>query len=268
MVRDKFVRYNNNSLHYAQAGDGDVPMLIFHGFGQDMTVFDFFTRSLARRYTFYVFDLYFHGASQWAHGESPLEKSEWKETMALFLRENKIETFAIAGFSLGAKFVLATLEAFPAKVTDTFLIAPDGISTSFWYSMATYPPALRKFFKSMILRPERFLGLARFLNKTGLTDPGLIRFAEYQMNSVEKRNRVYLSWVVFRHLTFNLSSLAALINANNIKVTIIVGEYDKVIVPRNVKRFAKKLKLCRLEILPSGHTGLINQSLPYFVGEG
>lgn len=267
MIRDKFIYHNNSSLHYAKAGNGDKHLLVFHGFGQDLSVFEYFTRSLGRHYTFYVFDLYFHGKSKWGNGESTLEKTQWKETINLFITEKRIDRFQLAGFSLGGKFVLATLEAFPKRIDKVFLIAPDGIKTSFWYSMATFPIILRRFFKSMIFNPDRFFALVKFLNNSGLIDEGLIRFAEYQMNSEEKRHRVYYSWVVFRHLTFNLSHLANLINAHKIKVWLIVGKYDKVIKPANMTRLTKKLWNYKLEILESGHTGLINQSLPFFISE-
>lgn len=265
MISDKFIHYNNSSLHYAKAGNGDRHLLVFHGFGQDMRVFDFFTRSLARNYTFYVFDLYFHGKSRWGHGEKTLQKGEWRETMQLFLKENNIERFQLAGFSLGGKFVLATLEAFPHSIDKVYLIAPDGIKTSFWYSLATYPAILRALFRSMILHPGRFHKLATWLNKSRLVDAGLIRFAEYQMDSEEKRNRVYFSWVVFRHLKFDLANVAGIINDNDIDLVLILGQFDKVIRPENMERLTRKLKQCQVRILESGHSGLINQSLPFFI---
>jgi pimeloyl-ACP methyl ester carboxylesterase len=265
MIRDKFVHHNNSTLHYAVAGSGPRSMLIFHGFGQDMNVFEYLSSHLAQHYTFYVFDLYFHGKSTWRRGEQTLEKAEWRQIVQIFLSENNVADFSLAGFSLGGKFVLATFEAFPQRIKEVFLIAPDGIKTSFWYSMATYPTILRNFFKSMIMRPERFMSIARFLNTSGFVDKGLIRFAEYQMNNEEKRTRVYYSWVVFRHLTVNLDSIARLMNENGVRLTMIVGKYDKVITPSNMNRLLSKVNDRRLEILESGHTGLINQSIPFFL---
>lgn len=264
MVRDMFVNFNGSRLHYAKTGSGEKHLLIFHGFGQDMNVFEHLSQSLAKHYTIHIFDLYFHGKSTWAHGEKTLEKDEWKQTLSLFLKENQIENFSAAGFSLGGKFVLASMECFPEKVKEIFLIAPDGIKTSFWYSLATYPTLLRKFFKSMIMHPDRFMKIASSLNRSGIVDKGLIRFAEFQMNSEEKRKRVYYSWIVFRHLKFDIDKLAQLINQNNISLTMVVGRFDKVIAPENMKNFLSQIKHHRLEILESGHTGLINQSLPYF----
>lgn len=265
MISDKFVSFQESKLHYAKTGSGTKHLLIFHGFGQDASTFEYLTRSLARHYTFYVFDLYFHGESKWAHGERVLSKQEWSDTLRLFLNENNINRFSVAGFSLGGKFALTSLEFFPDRVDEIFLIAPDGIKTSFWYSLATYPIMLRKFFKSMIMRPERFMKIAALLTRSGVVDKGLIRFAEYQMNSAEKRNRVYYSWVVFRHLRPDLHKIAKAVNSNKIRFTLIVGKYDKVIAPENMSHFLKRLQKFRFEVLESGHTGLINQCIPYFI---
>lgn len=265
MIYDKFVTISGSKLHYAKTGSGPKHLLIFHGFGQDLSVFDSLTKSLARHYTFYVFDLYFHGRSEWAHDEKTLSKNEWSETVGQFLNENNINRFSVGAFSLGGKFAMTAVEFFPTRVDDIYLIAPDGIKTSFWYSLATYPILFRKFFKSMIFHPNRFMKIAESLNRSGVVDRGLIRFAEYQMNTEEKRKRVYYSWVVFRHLTPDLDKIAKAINENSIQLTLIVGKYDKVIEPSNMNHFLRRVKNCRFEILESGHTGLINQSIPYFI---
>nr|WP_276371729.1 alpha/beta fold hydrolase [Chryseolinea sp. H1M3-3] len=233
---------------------------MFHGFGQDNYSFHSLSSLLMGHYTAYIFDLYFHGQSTWGYGESPLEKGHWKETMQEFLKENQIEKFSVVGFSMGGKFALATLEAFPHRIEEIILLAPDGIKTSFWYSLATYPLLFRKFFKSMIHHPERFESILKTLNALGLADKGLLKFAAYQMNSEEKRNRVYHTWVVFRHLRFDINQLASLINHYKISLTMIVGQYDKVIQPKNMESLLNKLNHYTFETPAVGHTGLIAES--------
>lgn len=262
MAESKYLNYRNNSLHYVKAGSGNQPLLFFHGFGQDHSVYVPLIRALSDQYDVYVFDLYFHGDSKWSDGERPLEKEEWKETITQFLSQNEIQSFSIVGFSLGGKFALATLEAFPDRINTIFLLAPDGIKTSFWYSMATYPFVLRKFFKGMVDNYNRFTLLAEWLERLKLVDKGLIRFADYQMGTKPKRERVYYSWVVFRHLNFNQKKLAAVLNRHEIRTVIVVGKYDKVIVADDIAEFAKLLNKVEFEVLESGHTGLIYESLP------
>jgi pimeloyl-ACP methyl ester carboxylesterase len=258
MIRDNFISYNSSKLHYAKAGNGERALLVFHGFGQDYRIYESLVASLRDTCTLFVFDLYFHGDSVWAHHEKPLSKKEWKETIGVFLDENKLKDFSVVGFSLGGKFALATIEAYPKQAKEIFLIAPDGIKTSFWYSLATYPIAFRKFFKSMILHHNRFLVLAKQLNRFNLVDKGLIRFAEYQMNTVEKRKRVYYSWVVFRHLRFNQHVLASLIKKFNIQLTIITGKFDKVITSGNMEKFLSLLINYRFETVEAGHSSLLH----------
>ena len=265
MVQESFIHYRKNILHYVKAGNGKQPLLVFHGFGQDHTLYVPLVRSLSPRYTLYIIDLFFHGKSEWNEGEQPLEKSTWGNIVDVLLNEQGIDSFSIMAYSLGGKFALATLEAFPDRIRDLSLIAPDGIKTSFWYSMATYPKILRRFFKSMIFHHERFLWIANKLNKSNLVDKGLIRFADYQMNTEAKRKRVYYSWVVFRHLTFDLRKIAKLINENDIRLTMIVGKYDKVIKPENMKLLLRHVRRHRLEVLASGHVGLIHESLHLLV---
>jgi pimeloyl-ACP methyl ester carboxylesterase len=233
---------------------------MFHGFGQDNYSLHSLSRVLSNHYTAYIFDLYFHGQSTWGHGELPLEKQHWKETIQSFLEENQITVFSIVGFSLGGKFALATMEAFPEKIREMILLAPDGIKTSFWYSLATYPLLFRKIFKSMIDHHEHFLGVVKVLRALRLMDKSILKFAAFQMDSKEKRYRVYYSWVVFRRLRFNLKTIAGLINGYNIPLTVIVGQYDKVIQPRNMERLLEKIKRYEFETPAAGHTGLIAES--------
>lgn len=261
MVQESFIHHKRNLLHYVKAGNGKRALLVFHGFGQDHTLYVPLLKTLSPKYTLYIIDLFFHGKSEWNEGERPLEKSTWQKILLTLFQEQHITSFSILAYSLGGKFALATLEAFPNQVKEVFLLAPDGVKTSFWYSLATYPKAFRKFFKSMISHHQRFLWIANRLNEANLVDKGLIRFADYQMNTEAKRKRVYYSWVVFRYLTFDLRKIASLINDNHIRLTMIVGKYDKVIRPENMRQLLKHVRDYRLEVLESGHTGLIHESL-------
>ena len=255
------IEFKNTLLHYDAIGSGERPLLLFHGFGQNKAVFNELADVLSEKYTVYTFDLFFHGKSQWNKDEQPLEKEFWKELMTAFFNKHQIKSHSVLGFSLGGKFALATLEAFPSQTKEVFLLAADGIKTSFWYSMATYPLALRSLFKSMILKPERFQMITSVCYKLGLIDKGIIRFAESQMDTEEKRKRVYYSWVVFRHLKFNMRDIANLINIHSIQTTVIIGKFDKIITANNMNRLLSKLKTHQFEALETGHNGLIGKWL-------
>lgn len=182
--------------------------------------------------------------------------------MHQFLTQEGITEFAMAGFSMGGKFALATYESFHHQITDFILLAPDGIKTSFWYSLATYPIAIRAVFKSIILHPNRLYRLTKVLRLMRLMDAGLLRFAESQMNTEEKRRRVYYSWVYFRHLTFNQNQLAQLLNKNKIHFCLVTGKHDKVITSQNMAGFLKKIERKIAIEINSGHNDLIDQIDP------
>jgi pimeloyl-ACP methyl ester carboxylesterase len=254
------INYKNSQLYYSKSGEGETILLLFHGFGQHLGVFNDWTPHLGTQFTLYQFDLFFHGQSVWNEKEA-LEKKEWEQIIELFLAKEKIDHFSLAGFSLGGKFAMATAECFPEKVKQLFLLAPDGIKTSAWYSLATYPLATRSLFKSMIEKPERFFRLIKIARTLNLVDKGIVRFVENQMNTRKKREQVYLTWVFFRHIKVELGTFAQLINKQSIPVTMIVGKYDKVIVAENMKLLLDKLDKKELFVLEAGHNDLIRNSV-------
>ncbi len=255
-----FVHFLHSSLHYVKKGNGSKALLIFHGFGQDHHAFDHLPASLQHTHTLYIFDLYFHGASHWQLEENPLKKDIWKEIVSQFLIDNCIKNFSVLGFSMGGKFALACVELFPKHIEAVILLAPDGIKTSAWYSLATYPTVLRRLFKSMIIHHQRFLMVARAALRLRLIDKGVFRFVESQMNTEEKRKRVYYSWVVFRHLKFDLDHIAGILNAKPTLLTLIIGKYDRIITTENMRPFINQLKEVRFEVVEAGHTDLIREA--------
>lgn len=258
---EKSIIAGQTVLYYYQAGSGNEPLLLFHGFGQDHRSFEPLVTSLAGKYTFYLFDLFFHGKSTWGYDEEPLEKEQWRDIIADFLHDNQLERFSLGGFSLGGKFVFATLEFFAGRTNKIFLMGPDGIHTSPWYNLATYPFPLRKFFKSMITHPGNFEFLIKLFTRLGISDKSLLRFAESQMNTEEKRRRVYYAWVVFRHLHFNLKETALLIDSLPCRARIIVGKYDNVIKAANMRALLKWSRNTEMTVLDTGHNGILKHAL-------
>jgi pimeloyl-ACP methyl ester carboxylesterase len=237
-------------------------MLAFHGFGQGKEVFNAFADALSTNHTVYTFDLFFHGKSEWNYEDQPLEKEFWKEIIQQFLTEENIQSFSVIGYSMGGKFALATLEAFSPEVKEVYLLAPDGIWISPWYSFATASVIMRNLFKSMVIKPKRFQLIANVARTLGLIDKSMFRFTETQMNTEEKREQVYRSWITFRKLKFDMDEISANVNSNNISVTIIIGKHDKIFPAKKIKRLLHKIRACRVEVLDSGHNGLIRKSIP------
>ncbi|HSI89863.1 MAG TPA: hypothetical protein VK927_02045, partial [Adhaeribacter sp.] len=149
------------------------------------------------------------------------------------------------------------LEAFPEQIHSFYLIAPDGIKTSFWYSVATYPGWLSGIFKRTVVKPEPFFKLVNTLNRYRLMHPGLLRFARHQMDSPAKRLRIYKSWTGFRLLVFDIEKIVALLNNSPIRTVIFLGYFDKIITAEGLKFFTGAVKDCQVITLKTGHTHLL-----------
>ncbi len=256
-VEDRLLETGYGIISHKIFHGGPKTLLAFHGFGQNAETMAPLAGHLSDSYTTYSFDLFFHGNSIWRHREQTLSKEDWRRIMDEILDTYNIHSFSLAGFSLGGKLVLATLELYPARTEKLFLMAPDGIDTSLWYDLATYPATFRKYFQSMIMKPHRFYNLVNMLKRMKVMDKGLIKFAASQMNSNRKRYRVYYSWIVFKELKFNLNRIAMVLNSHNIPIYIWIGKYDKVIKTKRLKRLTNQLDKCELVFLDCGHNDLI-----------
>ncbi|REA60371.1 alpha/beta hydrolase [Dyadobacter luteus] len=252
-----------NNLHYHKLGTGPNILLAFHGIGQTgSSCFQPFADHLGGHYTIYAFDLYFHGSSNipdfWAKDEL-ISKKAWHDTIAPFLKENEIKQFDIAGFSMGGRFALATLELFPQQINKAFLIAPDGVSEHPLYTIASRSKAARSLFRWLMKNPSVFFKSADFLQKTGLIHSSLYRFTQQVLNTPEKRRTIYNSWVSFRDFHFNISSLYKLTQSQNIDLLLFTGKFDKLLKPSAVDKLRKLLPENKSMILQSGHTQLVEK---------
>jgi pimeloyl-ACP methyl ester carboxylesterase len=260
--------YKGVQLHYSRTGSGNKVLLAFHGYGQTNVHYRHIAAHLSASYTTYAFDLLFHGKSTWHLKDNPLTKSFLAELMAAFLEEKQIERFSLMGFSMGGKMVLSLLEQLPQRVEELTLIAPDGVKTSFWYSLATYPGWTKKHFRKVVISPTYFQKLANTFRRLRLVDKGIVRFAHNQMDTRQKRMRVYYSWMVFRELKFDLAHIASLINHYQIPTSMFLGTYDRIITRKNMQVLLNKLHKHHLIVLESGHNQLLEEVANYFARYG
>lgn len=244
-------------LHYQKYGSGPRVVLAFHGYGQGEGHWRSVISVLGEGLTVYAFDLFYHGRSRLLKADAPLSKQRLGEILGDFLRENDIGKFSLLAFSMGAKFALTAAEQFTEQVENIWLIAPDGLQRQLSYQLATGLPWMRGVLGRAVLRPQRLLRLLGMLEQRCLVPTSLVRFAEWQLDSREKRLRVYRSWVGFRRLTFDLRRLAAVLNRRPTPVTFFLGRHDLVIPHTGLERFIASLRAAHTVLLDAGHGGLI-----------
>jgi len=251
--------HEGHSLYYRKTGTGNKVVLWFHGFGQQHLAFDKVQTPELSDCTHYSFDLFFHGNSHWA-GSSSVEKKDLQELFQRFLEENKIDTFSVVAFSIGCRFGLSLAESFPDKLQKLVLLAPDGIQTRFWYWLATYPALSRKIFRYIITQPRFWHRLLSFLELTRLIDRKLLRFAQRQMDSQPKRQQVYNTWVNFRHLKSNTTTLSGLMKDHPFSLTLIAGLNDRLVPASLVAKLKGSLPLAQFHTFAAYHNDLIGIS--------
>ncbi len=253
-----YIKSGNNKLAYRKYGNGKEALLTFHGFGQDSTHYAGFAKATETRFTLYSIDLFFHGNSIWRNRDQPLGEKVWFSLMETLLHRHHIQRFSLVGYSLGGKLALLTCLHFASRINKLILIAPDGIKTNLWYSLATYPYAIRKAFRKTVNRPATFFLLIKVFRRIGLLDKGVARFAKGQMHTRPRRYRVYATWMVNRKIRPDLKKLADLINEYEIETEMYLGKYDRIITGKNMEKWLSTLKNHRLTILESGHNTLID----------
>lgn len=253
----------SDTLHFSKFGHGPNILLAFHGIGQDgLRCFQCFEEPLGAHYTIYAFDLFFHGQSG-AISENVVSKEFWTATIQDFLNQHQITVFDIAGFSIGGRFALATLEAFAEQVGNVYLIAPDGVSEHPLYTLASRFWPTRMIFKKLLQYPELLFKTSDLLQRAGLISSSLNIFTQKVLDSPEKRQSVYHSWVSFRKLHFDILGIFRLTKQNKVTIHLFVGKFDKLLKPKHVRKLAQLLPEHQYHELKSGHTKLVAQTGAY-----
>lgn len=254
-------------LHYHRLGHGPTILLAFHGVGQNGAgCFESFREHLGNYYTIYAFDLFFHGQSKGIRGsdefriDDVVTKELWHQLLTAFLSENQITRFDVTGFSIGGRFALATLEAFPERIDNAFLLAPDGISEHPIYRLATGTAFTRRIFSSVMNNANLIVKVAELLQKTRLLPAGLVRFTQYMLATPERRQTLLRSWILFRQLQFNIPALYQKSLADNISVFLLIGKSDQVLRRSQVKKLSDLLPPSQFILLSCSHTRTVEQA--------
>lgn len=258
------LKENKLDLKYVKIGKGNKKALAFHGFGQDSSYFAPFESVFGDNYTIYCFNLPFHGDDKTPKSGIPVTKDNLRDFFQMFLERNRITDFTNIGFSIGAKISLSLLKLFPEKNEEMILIAPDGFRTNIWYNLGTGTRITRSLFKYFINHPEYFFRFSDSMASLGLVHPGVIRFAKSQMNTLEKREKVYYTWMFFRKLQISKEEITTLLTDHQIPVSIFLGKEDKIILEKHFRFLLGNDRIdSNTTILGAGHNDLIKETAKY-----
>ena len=248
--------YEGNRLSYRKVGHGPAILIAFHGFGQSGRVFDSVDETIGHRFTVFSFDLFFHGNSHYV-GPQLLTKTDWQRLIGAFLETQRIRRFSLMGFSLGGRFALTIAEAFADRLDELILIAPDGITRSRWYQLATATPMGRWLFRYVMRHLSAFNQMGHALVRVGLLNRTAMRFAELSLSTAGQRTLVYTVWTQFRLITPDLKTVSTLLNQHSVRVRFFTGAFDRIVPGTYILPLADCLQRYELTVLKTGHNHLI-----------
>lgn len=257
-------------LNVVKKGNGETPLLVFHGIGQTgAECFGPLADRLADYCTTYLFDLPFHGESgiffeddRWESGRMPLSGQEWADYLDDFLKSAGIDRFSVAGFSLGGRFALATLAFFGSRVEHAFLIAPDGVVDQPVFRLATSTPLFRAVFKKVTRHPRVLLNVADVLSRAGLIHASLLKILHFLASGGKFSETVYRSWTNFRKLGFQLLADRPDAPVTMRNVYVFLGSYDRLVQKKDVNPLVERLPESNFICLRAGHGSLVRQAVP------
>jgi pimeloyl-ACP methyl ester carboxylesterase len=254
-----FFDYDGYRLAYRSFGHGPATLLAFHGFGQNGHVFSPVNEAIGHQFTILAIDLFFHGDSHYP-GNQLLTKNDWQRLIGSFLDARRIHRFSVAGFSLGGRFALSTVETFADRIDQLILIAPDGITRSKWYDLATATGMGRWLFRYGLHHLSTLERVGHALVRIGLLNRTAMRFAELSLSTPTQRMLVYTVWTQFRLMVPAISKVAASLNQYGVQVQFFTGAFDRIVPGMFILPLSNRLQHFDLTVLKTGHNHLIEMT--------
>lgn len=257
------INYRSSAIHCLRIGSGPKAVLAFHGFSEDAAGFLELAPAFGAEYAVYAFDFPWHGRTRW-NEKDPLTLDDLQAIVQQLLLQEGIRKFSLMGFSMGGRLCLCLAEAFAGQLESVFLMAPDGIRTHRVFNVAVYPVWGRWLFRIVTRRPGLFFYLVKLLYRNRQISRFLYEFTLNHMDTREKRERIFQTWVSLKHFVPNLPRVTQVLNAHEIPVHLFFGEYDKVIRPDVGRELMAGMRNATLDVVPKGHK-LISPTLVPFL---
>lgn len=254
-----FFHYKKSRFHYVRYGDGEFPLIAFHGFGQNEKMFSPVKESFGRKYTVYSFDFVYHGKTEWKE-DVTCTKTETTAMLKAFMQEHSFEKISLIGFSMGGRIVMSLIADIAPVLNEVFLLSPDGISERVYYRNVLANKFGDAAFRQMLKHPEILINATQIFSKIGLTKKYVADYVKNYLGEERRRKRIYNIWLSMQTFRTNLSRVRIAAEKNHLKVYLLWGKHDKVLPVEYAHRFKKAVPQCELILLDGGHF-IVNEKL-------
>lgn len=242
-------------LSYKLFGSGTKPIIAFHGFGQDADSWIDLSTKIGESYRIIAIEAPWHGAQV-------AEKIETKNAIApinlanavhqIIVQENA-DGATIICYSLGARIALNYLSFYPEAISNLILLAPDGLKSVYWRSLATQTMLGRFLFKSTMEHPGWLLGIVKLSAGLRLIPASVKKFVFLQLKPASNRRRLYATWTSLRCICPKTLVIIAHQTTQKTEIHLIMGTRDTIISPKSARKLLRTCPDIRYHEIQSGH---------------
>ena len=245
------IMLRQNRIHGFSAGSGDPLLLCFHGFGETCNSFDCLSPLEGETFTLVAVDLPGHGETVWK--EPRFTPDDLGDLIGLILERFGKKQAHLLGNSLGARFALCAEEKVPGLVGSLVLLAPDGLRDHFWYRLATATAWSNRFFQFLMKYPSFLFRIIRLGRGIGFFNASVERFFKLNMETPEKRQKVYEIWTSMMGMNPDVERVKAIMKARGTSLLLVYGQFDRVSPVKLGESIFQGQPGFRMVILPKGH---------------
>jgi len=236
------IQLHGFQLHYEKRGGGTRNILVFHGYGQEISIWKNFLSPLEENNVVYYFHLFGHGKSLVNENAllKGLNNTEWQQMLELFLRKEMIQRFSLIAYSLGAKLGLLVNEYFAPQIDHAIYLAPDGVKPDYAQIILIRNKPGRLLLNWFHRNPALLnysLGLAK---KVGAINHRAHQYFLQQTQTIESRNFVLQIWYAYRKLRPNIERAMMESLQSNTAFYLFYGTKDSLINKKYIESAIKK----------------------------
>lgn len=263
-MQNKTLQLPEGSLAYHEYGNGQQIWIALHGFAQEGRVFAALQTYLPADITLIALDLPWHGDSQWKDPVFLLKTIQ--QAIEMLLAKKQAQTYALLGFSFGARLALALAPLEVQRWKKLILLAPDGLPRRDWYAFFDQMPWwLKQGLSRLFDRAPLLLKVAEKMYRWKWLDAFSMRFMRQHLQSAQRRQRlkgIWLSAALFP----NLQQSCQILTQSKLDIQLITGEKDVVIPSEAFAHLAQQIpQLQWVSIKNAGHELLSDTILPWWI---
>lgn len=223
-----------------KVGQGNQLFIGFHGFANSARYMLPLAKALSDDSTFYAIDLPFHGDSDWK--DSYFNAFDIAEICQKIMEREDCSLFSIIGFSMGGRIGIKLLEVIPQSIDKLYLISPDGFGTRWIRHLEKIPFKFRLKLANWDKIDLTLLKFTKFLENTGAINGLPHRFFKNHLNDIQRRNRMFGSWVSLSHFSVKPRRIKRNLKRNGKEIMLVFDRNDPIISSKKAIRRMSKLK--------------------------